>query len=74
MGFRFERNMSPVFDYRAFVQAAIDKAKKYLGKFQSKLASEGLSVKIETIESSSASHTITNYKKPQGGNRRSSMP
>jgi nucleotide-binding universal stress UspA family protein len=50
-----------LFDYTAFKKTFIDKSKKYLAKVQSRLASEGIKVKTETIESNQPSHAITDY-------------
>lgn len=63
---RSEGNVSQVFDYRAFVDGFVDKAKKYLEKVQSKASSQGLTVKTEVIESNSASQTIIKYAHENG--------
>jgi nucleotide-binding universal stress UspA family protein len=61
-----EGSLSPAFDYRALVDASMDKAQKYLTKVQSRLASEGLTVKVEAIESNTASHAIIDYAQKNG--------
>jgi nucleotide-binding universal stress UspA family protein len=61
-----EVGMAPAFDYRALVDAAMDKAKNYLAKVQSRLSSEGLAVKTEAIEYNSPSHAITDYAQKNG--------
>ncbi len=61
-----EVGMSPAFDFRALVNATVDNAKKYLTKVQSRLSSGGLTVKVEAIESTSASHAITDYAEKNG--------
>jgi nucleotide-binding universal stress UspA family protein len=63
---RSEGDNSPVFDYAAFVDAFMEKAKKYLAKVQTRLRSEGLTIKTETIESNAPSHTITDYARQNG--------
>ena len=63
---RSEGDQSPVFDYAAFVNAFIEKSRRYLAKVQSRLSSEGLTVKTETIKSSAPSHTITDYAQKNG--------
>ena len=50
-----------IFDYNAFKKAFIDKSSKYLARVKSRLSSEGIKVKTETIESPAPSHTITDY-------------
>jgi nucleotide-binding universal stress UspA family protein len=54
------------FDYNAFIKTFMDKSRKYLAKVKSRLASEGINVKTETIESNSPSHTITDYAQKNG--------
>jgi nucleotide-binding universal stress UspA family protein len=54
------------FDYNAFIKTFMDKSRKYLAKVKSRLASEGITVKTETIESSRPSHTITDYAQKTG--------
>ena len=49
------------FDYNAFKKTFMDKSKKYLARVKSRLSSEGIKVKTETIESNGPSHTITDY-------------
>ncbi|MHB8772790.1 MAG: universal stress protein [Syntrophales bacterium] len=49
------------FDYGAFVKTLTDKSKKYLTSVQSRLASEGINVKTETIAAGRPSLTITDY-------------
>ena len=55
-----------LFDYNAFVKTFMDKSRKYLARVQSRLASEGIKVKTETIESNMPSHTITDYAQKNG--------
>jgi nucleotide-binding universal stress UspA family protein len=60
-------DIKPVrFDYRAFVDALMDKAKQYLAKTQSRFSSQGLTIKTVAIESNSASDTITDYAQKNG--------
>ena len=54
------------FDYDAFKKTFIEKSKKYLTGVQSRLASEGMKVKTETIESNGPSYTITDYAQKNG--------
>jgi nucleotide-binding universal stress UspA family protein len=54
------------FDYNAFIKTFMDKSRKYLAKVKSRLASEGMKVKTETIESNGPSHTITDYAQKNG--------
>jgi nucleotide-binding universal stress UspA family protein len=54
------------FDYNAFVKTFMDKSGKYLARVQSRLSSEGIKVKTETIESNRPSHTITDYAQKNG--------
>jgi nucleotide-binding universal stress UspA family protein len=54
------------FDYNAFIKSFMDKSRKYLAGVQSRLASEGIKVKTETIESNGPSHTITDYAQKNG--------
>jgi len=56
-----EDSKAVAFDYNAFVKAAMDKAKQYLAKVQSRIASQGFTVKTEAVESRSAAETITDY-------------
>ena len=49
------------FDYNAFKKTFMDKSKKYLARVKSRLSSEGIKVKTESIESNGPSHTITDY-------------
>jgi nucleotide-binding universal stress UspA family protein len=49
------------FDYNAFVKTFMDKSTKYLASVQSRLASEGIKAKTETMESSRPASTITDY-------------
>jgi nucleotide-binding universal stress UspA family protein len=55
-----------IFDYNAYKETFIDTSRKYLAKAQSRLASEGIKVKTETIESNGPSHTITDYAQKNG--------
>jgi nucleotide-binding universal stress UspA family protein len=55
-----------VFDYNAFVKTFMDKSRKYLERVQSRLSSEGIKVKTETLESNGPSHTITDYAQKNG--------
>lgn len=52
---------SAAFDYDALLKAFMDRSKKYVASVQSRLASEGINVKTETIVSSRPSQTITDY-------------
>ena len=54
------------FDYNAFKKAFMDKSEKYLTGVQTRLSSEGIRVKTETIESNGPSHTITDYASNNG--------
>jgi nucleotide-binding universal stress UspA family protein len=54
------------FDYNAFIKTFMDKSRQYLATIKSRLASEGIAVKTETIESSRPSHTITDYAQKIG--------
>ena len=63
---RSESSNAPVFDYAAFVNAFLEKSRRYLAKVQTRLRSEGLTVKTETIESNAPSHTITDYAQQNG--------
>jgi nucleotide-binding universal stress UspA family protein len=63
---RSEGDQSPVFDYDAFVKTFVKKSKRYLAKVQTRLRSEGLNVKTETIESNAPSHAITDYAQQNG--------
>jgi nucleotide-binding universal stress UspA family protein len=54
------------FDYNAFVETFTDKSRRYLARVQSRLSSEGIRVKTETIESNAPSHTITDYAQKNG--------
>lgn len=54
------------FDYSAFSQTFMDKSRQYLARVQSRLSSEGIKVKTETIESNGPSHTITDYAQKNG--------
>jgi len=49
------------FDYNAFIESFMDKSRRYLARVQSRLSSEGIKVKTETIESNGPSQTITDY-------------
>jgi nucleotide-binding universal stress UspA family protein len=55
-----------VFDYNAFKKTFIDRSRNYLARVKSRLASEGVNVKTETIESNGPSHTITDYALKNG--------
>lgn len=54
------------FDYIGFKKTFLDASKKYLAKVKSRLASGGLKVKTETIESNGPSQTITDYAEKHG--------
>jgi nucleotide-binding universal stress UspA family protein len=54
------------FDYNAFIKSFMDKSTKYLERVQSRLSSDGINVKTETLESNSPSHTITDYAQKHG--------
>jgi nucleotide-binding universal stress UspA family protein len=54
------------FDYGAFVKTFMDKSKRYLAGVQSRLASEGIKVKTETIESNRPASTINDYAQKNG--------
>jgi nucleotide-binding universal stress UspA family protein len=54
------------FDYNAFIKAFMDKSRQYLAKVQARLASEGITVKTETIESNRPSQTIADYAQKNG--------
>lgn len=49
------------FDYNAFKKTFIDKSMKYLARVQSRLASDGIEVKTETIEAGTPSQAIADY-------------
>ena len=49
------------FDYNAYVNELMDKSRRYLVRVQSRLSSEGIKVKTETIESNGPSQTIADY-------------
>ena len=53
-------------DYSAFVETSMAESRKYLARVQSRLASEGIEVKTETMESSRPSSTITDYAHKNG--------
>jgi nucleotide-binding universal stress UspA family protein len=55
-----------IFDHNAFVTTFMDKSRQYLARVQSRLSSEGIKVKTETIESNGPSHTITDYAQKNG--------
>jgi nucleotide-binding universal stress UspA family protein len=54
------------FDYNAFEKTFMDKSRKYLERVQSRLSSEGMNVKTETLESYRPSHAITDYAQKNG--------
>ena len=54
------------FDYNAFAKTFMDESRRYLARVQNLLASEGIKVKTETIESNGPSHTITDYAQKNG--------
>jgi nucleotide-binding universal stress UspA family protein len=54
------------FDYGAFQKTFMDESRRYLARVQSRLSSEGIKVKTETIESNGPSHTITDYAQKNG--------
>ncbi len=49
------------FDYIAFKKTFIANSMKYLARVKSRLSSEGIKIKTETIESNEPSNTITDY-------------
>ena len=55
-----------MFDYNAFKKTFMDQSRKYLARVKSRLASEGIKVKTETIESNGPSQTITDYAQKNG--------
>ncbi|MHB9097601.1 MAG: universal stress protein [Syntrophales bacterium] len=61
-----EDSHAVTFDYNAFIKVFMDKSRKYLAGVKSRLASEGINVKTETIESNGPSHTITDYAQKNG--------
>ena len=56
-----EGGHAAAFDYNAFIESFMDKSRRYLARVQSRLSSEGIKVKTETIESNGPSQTITDY-------------
>ncbi|MCE5263934.1 MAG: universal stress protein [Deltaproteobacteria bacterium] len=54
------------FDYAAFVKSFMEKSRSYLAGVQSRLASEGIKVTTETIESNKPASTITDYAEKNG--------
>jgi nucleotide-binding universal stress UspA family protein len=54
------------FDYNALVKTFMDESRRYLEKVKSRLSSEGIKVKTETIESNRPSHAITDYAQKNG--------
>ena len=63
---RGESDMSPPFDYIAFIAAAMEKSKGYLAKVQTRLRSEGLAVKTESVEAATPARAITDYAQKNG--------
>ena len=63
---RTESDISPAFDYSAFINALMEKAGRYLARVQTRLRSEGMNIKTETIESSAPSQAITDYAQQNG--------
>ena len=63
---RSESSNAPVFDYAGFVEASMDKSRRYVEKIRTQLRSEGFNVKTETVESNSPAHTITDYAQKNG--------
>jgi nucleotide-binding universal stress UspA family protein len=61
-----EDSHAVIFDYRRFIEAFMNQSKRYLAKVQARLASEGLKVATETIESNRPSETITDYAQKNG--------
>jgi nucleotide-binding universal stress UspA family protein len=61
-----EGGRAVAFDYNAFIKSFMDKSREYLARVQSRLSSEGIKVKTETIESNGPSHTITDYAQKNG--------
>jgi nucleotide-binding universal stress UspA family protein len=61
-----DSSYAPVFDYASFVNTFVEKSKRYLAKVRTRLTSEGLNVKTETIESNAPSHTIVEYAQRHG--------
>jgi nucleotide-binding universal stress UspA family protein len=53
--------MGKTFDYTAFRNHHLEKAKKYLAGVQSRLAADGIKVKIETLETDRPVHGIVDY-------------
>lgn len=54
------------FDYGAFVKTFMDQSKRYLAGVQARLASEGIKVSTETVESNRPSSAITDYAQKNG--------
>jgi nucleotide-binding universal stress UspA family protein len=54
------------FDLNAFVKVFLDKSTRYLANVQSRLASEGIKARTETLESSRPASTITDYAHKNG--------
>jgi len=63
---RSESDISPPFDYAAFIDALMEKSRRYLALVQTRLRSDGLTVKTETVESSTPSHAIIDYAQHNG--------
>jgi nucleotide-binding universal stress UspA family protein len=61
-----EGGRAVAFDYNAFVKSFMDKSTKYLAGVQSRLASEGIRARTETIESSRPASAITDYAHENG--------
>lgn len=55
-----------IFDNNAFVKTFMDQSREYLAGVKSRLSSEGIRVKTETIESNRPSSTITDYAQKNG--------
>lgn len=54
------------FDYGALSEQVFTASKKYLAKVESRLGSEGIKVKTESVEANRPADTITDYAKKNG--------
>jgi nucleotide-binding universal stress UspA family protein len=61
-----ETGPAKAFDFNAFKQTFLDRSGQYLAGVKSRLSSEGLDVKTESVESNGPSHTITDYAQKNG--------
>jgi len=62
-----EEGYPVAFDYNAFKKTFVDKSQKYLAKVQSRLDTENIKVKTETIDSyGTPSDAITDYAQKNG--------